>query len=212
VTPRLLDLFCGAGGAAVGYHRAGFDIVGIDIEPQPHYPFTFHQGDAMTWPLDGYDAIHASPPCQGYSRMRHLTWLRDTTWPMLLEPTWRRLVEHGTPWVIENVEDAAMAHSTVLCGLMFGLPMYRHRRFGASDLIMSPAHPKHMQVIHAGRGNLADRYRQGGGRDVVGLLPGATLADVGLDFMPQRAASQAIPPAYTEHIGRQLLTHIQAAA
>ena len=83
--PRLLDLFCGAGGAAMGYHRAGFDVVGVDIESQSRYPFEFHQADAMTYSLDGFDAIHASPPCQGYSRLRHLPWLKDRVYPMLIE-------------------------------------------------------------------------------------------------------------------------------
>ena len=189
----------------MGYHRAGFDVIGVDIEPQPRYPFTFHQGDAMTCPLDGYDAIHASPPCQGYSRLRHLPWLVDREYPMLIGPTWQRLVEHGAPWIIENVEDAPMPHSTVLCGWTFGLPFYRHRRFGSSFLILAPPHRRHVQVIHAGHRNLATRYRQGGGRDVTGLFPGADLADAGLEHMTQRGAAEAIPPAYTEHIGRQLI-------
>jgi DNA (cytosine-5)-methyltransferase 1 len=210
--PLLLDLFCGAGGAAMGYHRAGFDVVGVDINPQPHYPFEFHQGDAMTWPLDGYDAIHASPPCQGYSRMRHLPWIKGKEYPMLLAGTWERLAAAGVPWVIENVEDAPMQSSSVLCGVAFGLPMYRHRRFGSSELIMSPPHPRHTVTIVAGAANLAQRYRQGGGRDVAGLFPGATLADVGMEWMTQREASQAIPPAYTEFIGAQLLQHVRAAA
>jgi DNA (cytosine-5)-methyltransferase 1 len=203
--PRLLDLFCGAGGAACGYHRAGFDVVGVDIAPQPHYPFEFHQADAMTYPLDGFDAIHASPPCQGYSAMRHLPWIRDIEYPMLLEPTWRRLDEHGVPWVIENVERAPMPHSTVLCGWTMGLPFYRHRRFGSSSLIMAPPHRRHETVIQAGHRNLATRYRQGGGRDIAGLFPGADADDVGLGWMTTKEASQAIPPAYTEHIGRQLI-------
>ena len=210
--PRLLDLFCGAGGAAMGYHRAGFDVIGVDINPQPHYPFEFHQADALTFPLDGFDAIHASPPCQAYSRMRHLPWVGRVDHPMLLAPMWKRLSATGVPWVIENVEDAPMPHSVVLCGWTLGLPMYRHRRFGSSVLIMAHPHRKHVQVIHAGGRNLASRYRQGGARDVAGLFPSATLTDVGLQWMPQRAASQAIPPAYTEHIGVQLLAYLGAEA
>jgi DNA (cytosine-5)-methyltransferase 1 len=203
--PLLLDLFCGAGGAAVGYQRAGFAVVGVDIVDQPRYPFTFHQADAMTYPLEGFDAIHASPPCQGYSALRNLPWLVDRAYPMLIAPTWRRLTEHGAPWVIENVERAPMPYSVVLCGWTFGLPLYRHRRFGSSELLMAPPHRRHQVVLHHGRSNLSTRYRQGGGRDVTGLFPGADLGDVGLEHMTPREASQAIPPIYTEHIGRQLI-------
>lgn len=209
---RIVDLFCGAGGAAMGYHQAwpGAEIVGVDIAPQPRYPFAFVQADAMTYPLDGFDFIHASPPCQGYSRMRHLPWLKDREYPLLLADTWERLDATGTAWAIENVEDAPMPSSIVLCGRMFGLPMFRHRRFGTSSLLLTPAHPRHTDVIHAGRRNLATRYRQGGGRDVAGLFPGTTASDVGLGWMSQREASQAIPPAYTRFIGEQLTEAVAA--
>ena len=103
--PRLLDLFCGAGGAAVGYHRAGFtEIVGVDIKPQPRYPFTFIQADAMTYPLDGFDAIHASPPCQGYSIMKNLPWLRHRVYPLLILPTRERLAASGGPYMIQKLK------------------------------------------------------------------------------------------------------------
>ena len=130
---------------------------------------------------------------------------------MLLEPTWRRLVEHGAPWVIENVERAPMPYSAVLCGWTFGEPYYRHRRFGSSFLLMAPPHRKHVQVIHAGRRNLSTRYRLGGGRDVTGLFPTADAADAGLGGMTQREASQAIPPIYTAFVGGQLLDAIRGA-
>ncbi len=91
--PRLLDLFCGAGGVGMGYARAGFEVVGVDANPQPQYPFEFHQADAMTYPLDGFDVIHASPPCQGYSVTRHATGL---SYPMLIEPVRDRLRRSGT--------------------------------------------------------------------------------------------------------------------
>ena len=95
--PRLLDLFCGAGGAAMGYHRAGFDVVGVDIKPQPHYPFEFHQADALTYPLDGFDAIHASPPCQAYRRTRSSATAGRPPSPDLIEPTRALLVASGLP-------------------------------------------------------------------------------------------------------------------
>jgi hypothetical protein len=131
--PRLLDLFCGAGGAAMGYHRAGFDVVGVDINPQPHYPFEFHQGDAMTWPLDGFDAIHASPPCKAFTRAgwsAHFGY--HDRHDDLLTPTRTRLVLQPAPWVIENVPGSPMAPSVVLCGSNFGLNLRRHRWFECS--------------------------------------------------------------------------------
>lgn len=222
--PRLLDLFCGAGGAAVGYHRAGFDVVGVDIKPQPRFPFEFHQADAMTYPLEGFDAIHASPPCQAYSRLRHLPWLKGREYPELLAPTRERLQASGLPWVIENVEDAPMPYSIVLCGVMFGLPVYRHRRFGASFLMWQPEHQKHTQTLAAGRASMATRYRKTSGvtgisREICrGSLAGhATGAKetgrlMGIDWMRRDELTQAIPPAYTEWVGRQLLQHLAVAA
>ena len=106
--PRLLDLFCGAGGCSVGYHRAGFDVVGVDHVRQPRYPYEFVQADALTFPLDGYDAIHASPPCQAYSAAKNM-WkgrLPDARHPDLVDATRERLIESGVPYVIENVERA----------------------------------------------------------------------------------------------------------
>jgi len=223
---RLLDLFCGAGGAAMGYHRAGFEVVGVDIKPQPHYPFEFHQGDATTWPLDGFDAIHASPPCQGYSRMRHLPWLAGKEYPMLLATTWSRLEASGVPWVIENVEDAPMPYSVVLCGWTLGLPLYRHRRFGASFLMWQLPHRRHEHVIAHGRRNVSQRRQAGSG--TMGVLPSRTQKAglpvsiqghsgppvqvareaMGIDWMTRDELTQAIPPAYTQWIGERLAEHI----
>ena len=182
---RLLDLFCGAGGAAMGYSRAGFtDIVGVDITPQKHYPFTFVQGDALEYLAEHggeFDVIHASPPCQGYSRTRHLPWLRGKRHPLLIPAVRAALQASGKPYVIENVGDAPL-RGVVLCGEMFGLPYRRLRVFESNMLLLAP-----------------DRGRAPLG--VPGSLFGARLAkqhrQVGIN-------SQAIPPAYTEFIGRQL--------
>lgn len=151
VRPRLLDLFCGAGGAARGYQQAGFYVVGVDNKPQPRYVGDeFIQADAMTFPLDGFDAIHASPPCQGYSIMRNLPWLRDKEYPMLIEPMRERLKAAGVPWVIENVMGAKLPAGW-LCGGMFGLPFYRHRAFESSFFWLQPAHPRHRGTVRNGR-------------------------------------------------------------
>jgi DNA (cytosine-5)-methyltransferase 1 len=219
--PRLLDLFCGAGGAAMGYHRAGFDVVGVDIAPQPHYPFEFHQADALTFPLDGFDAIHASPPCQGYSRMRHLPWLKDRVYPMLIEPVRELVQAHGGPYVIENVAGAPLDPAFMLCGLSFGLRMYRHRLFESNILMLTPAHERHREVISSGR-MLGSRYSRASA-GVTGVLPDpaghtagastrAAAAAMGVEWMTRDEMTQAIPSAYTEWIGTQLLSHLAAVA
>lgn len=207
--PHLLDLFCGAGGAARGYQDAGFRVTGVDILPQPRYcGDVFVQGDALEY-LSVYghtfDVIHASPPCQGYSAMRHLPWLRDRTYPLLLPAVLQACQVLGTPYVIENVERAPL-DGMVLCGLQVGLALYRHRRFASNILLMTPPHPVHTHVICHGRRNLAQRYRRGGHRDVTGVLGAISDEEaMGIDWMTREELSQAIPPAYTAWIGAQLL-------
>lgn len=223
---RLLDLFCGAGGAAMGYKRAGFaEIVGVDLKPQPRYPFTFVQADAMTYPLDGFDAIHASPPCQGYSALRCLPWLRDKEYPMLIDPMRARLEATGTPWVMENVERSPL-RGIVLCGLSFGLPVYRHRKFESSFFMLEPPHTAHEVVIGAGRmlndrrkGSLNNGSAKGawGRQAIVTVAGGQCRKDeaeraLGIDWMQKPELMQAIPPAYTEYIGKQLIAAIQERA
>ena len=195
MSARLLDLFCGAGGAARGYHDAGFDeIVGVDNRPQPHYPYEFVLADAMTYPLDGFDLIHASPPCQGYSRMRHLPWLRNKKYPMLIEPTRRRLSATGVPWILENVMDANLPAGW-LCGSMFGLPFYRHRSFETNWFWLQPGHPRHTITIHAGS-MLGSRLRD-------------THSLMNLLWMDTKERNEAIPPACTRYIGEQALRHME---
>lgn len=140
---RLLDLFCGAGCAAMGYYRAGFDeIVGVDIKPQPRYPFTFIQADAMTFPLDGFDAIHASPPCQHYSVTKIL---HKNEHPDLYGIVKERLIKNACPYILENVIGAPYNSGIVLCGSMFGLGVWRHRNFETNFGILAPSceHGKH---------------------------------------------------------------------
>ena len=158
---RLLDLFCGAGGAAMGYHRAGFDeIVGVDIVSQPRYPFQFVQADALEYLAEhghDYNVIHASPPCQGYSIMHNLPWLRGREYPLLILPVMEMLDDLGKPYVVENVMGARHGSKTLqkrgleshglkagwLCGAMFRLPFYRHRLFATNWFWLAPGHPRH---------------------------------------------------------------------
>lgn len=219
--PRLLDLFCGAGGAAMGYHRAGFDVVGVDIRPQPHYPFRFIQADAMTYPLDGFDAIHASPPCQAYSSTRTI-WNNPGKHPELVEPTRALLRGSGLPWVMENVEGAPLTAHFILCGTMFGLvignewELRRHRLFETSGLFaLTPScqHTRSRGTIGVYGGHARDRRRTLGvyGHGGTNREPRGAQATIeqakaimGIDWMTTAEISQAIPPAYTEFIGQQL--------
>ncbi len=210
--PRLLDLFCGAGGAAMGYHRAGFEVVGVDINPQPHYPFEFHQADAMDFPLGGFDFIHASPPCQAYiQRNKNLV----TRWPKLIEPTRERLVESGKPYVIENVPGAPLINPAMLCGTMFDLLLLRHRLFETNWGFAHYLKCNHWGTVASG--DFAAVYAFGGkghrhGRDSEGKKlrdPGSAVGPewslaMGIDWMTKKDMAEAIPPAYTEFIGGQL--------
>ena len=208
--PRLLDLFCGAGGAAMGYHRAGFDVVGVDIEPQPRYPFEFVQADAMTYPLAGFDAYHASPPCQDHmkSRMRQQQ-EHGTGW--MLAATRERFRATGVPWVLENVPGAPMRVDYQLCGCMFGLAVERERWFELGQQPVFELRPPcyHAEpVVNPMRTKHGPWYRQHGRiptRDEVA-------AAMGIDWMRGEEIKQAIPPAYTEYIGRALLEHLASEA
>ncbi len=208
---RLLDCFSGAGGAAVGYSRAGFtEILGVDNRPQPHYPFAFRQADALEF-LAGvrpgeYALIHCSPPCQGYSRMRHLPWLAGREWPLLIEPLRDILRQTGTPYVIENVVGAPLLDPVCLCGRMFALPLYRHRLFECSEWILHPVHSPHRETIGSGRllNHRARPNRQG----MVSVIRGD--ADAGrraldVPWMTRDECCQAVPPAYTKWLGSRLL-------
>lgn len=220
--PRLLDLFCGAGGAAMGYHRAGFEVVGVDIRPQPHYPFEFHQADALTYPLDGFDAIHASPPCQFYSDGTRAAKL--TAQP-LIAPTRTRLGLVEVPWVIENVHGAAehMSAGLLLCGSMFGLAVERHRLFESTEYLWAPG-THHCEQARHNRSlfPLPAHWPEPSQATDRGRLYGVTghgryrgtsefwrrLMDMPWATGPISELTEAIPPAYTEWIGRQLMAAI----
>lgn len=206
--PRLLDLFCKAGGAAMGYHRAGFEVVGVDIEPQPHYPFTFLQADALTVSLDGFDAIHASPPCQDHSTLHHRAGTHGTGW--MLAAVRQRLSTVDVPWVIENVAGAPLQPDLVLCGGMFGLRTYRHRWFEITPsipLLSTPPHPKHRTKTSTKKRRACwDAGLHVSVTGDIGTYVGGRA--LGIDWMTGGELSQAIPPAYTEHVGTLLLEHL----
>jgi DNA (cytosine-5)-methyltransferase 1 len=232
VKPRLLDLFCGAGGCARGYQRAGFYVVGVDINPQPRYAGDeFHQADALTFPLDGFDAIHASPPCQAHSSIAKQQRVRRPgayDHPDLVEPTRTRLRASGLPYVIENVLSAPLENPVMLCGSSFGLNVRRHRLFECSFAVLAPPCAHHWQ---APRFRSLDQRRHkprstfhGSSQlaSVVGVHGHLNYAGeqelrqkaMGIDWMSPYELTQAIPPAYTEHIGGYLmraLTERQAA-
>lgn len=213
MTPRLLDLFCGAGGAAMGYRMAGWEVAGLDIQHQPHYPFSFWQGDAIEALRGGiwreFDAIHASPPCQHYSPLGALS--PHKSYPDLIAATRTLLVETGLPFVIENVMSAPLdkQRSIVLCGGMFGLRTYRHRRFEPSPgvTLKAPEHPKH--VIRTATKQRRQRWDEGWHVSITGDVgvyvgPGA----MGINWMTGNELCEAIPPAYTEVVGRQLMAAV----
>jgi DNA (cytosine-5)-methyltransferase 1 len=215
--PRLLDLFCGAGGAAMGYSRAGFDVVGVDIKPQPHYPFEFHQADAMAYPLDGFDVIHASPPCQAYSTNGNKHRNRGSgaagRHPALIGATRARLA--GRRYVIENVAGAAaeLREPTRLTGEMFGLRTHRARLFETNWLLLSPSQPPRQASPVAVYGKLDGRrlWTRKDGSEHRAPRELATAADaMGIDWMSWDELREAIPPAYTEWIGLQLLVALRA--
>lgn len=218
----------------MGYHRAGFEVIGVDINPQPHYPFEFHQGDALRtlrcliegdgpiWLHEaGFDAIHASPPCQGYL---HLTRLNEAlgrthAHTQAIAETRSLLISSGRPWVIENVASASreMVDPARICGTHFWMPLQRHRLFESSLAIEGTpcAHHRFTQRRYwtsrrakdgsRVRSTVVNVYGHGGETH---RWPGA----MGIDWMTTAELAEAIPPAYTEYIGRQLIDHLQEAA
>jgi DNA (cytosine-5)-methyltransferase 1 len=217
-TPRALDLFCCAGGASMGYHRAGFAVTGVDLHPQPHYPFEFHQADALEFVKEHgheFDLIAASPPCHDHSDLAARAGRDGSGW--LLAATRDALIATGKPYVLENVEGAPMRADITLCGSMFGLGaagfvLARHRLFESNMPLTAPpdrcAGHQVANVHGGGPQNYGTHHR--GGRGIKLNAHDARTA-MGIDwFVPRGWVNQAIPPAYTEHIGRQIITHLGA--
>lgn len=211
--PLLLDLFCGAGGCAMGYYRAGFDVVGVDVRRVKTFPFEHIQADALTFIDDGgwkgFDAIHASPPCQAYSVTKNFTGRTDH--PDLLAATRARLIETGVPWVIENVPGAPMRADFKLCGCMFGLRRLKRERWFETSWrgydLRSPC--SHSEPVITVAGHDVPSHQRKFGRTV--SLDERKEA-MGIDWMGRDDLGLAIPPAYTEYIGAQLLAAIKDAA
>ena len=215
--PKMLDLFCGAGGAGMGYHLAGFEVVGVDIKPQPRYPFKFHQGDALQYLSDywrTFDAIHASPPCQRYSVVSKSHNGRAYDHPDLVEPTRTGLETTSLPWVIENVMGAPLKNPVVLCGTMFpGLRVIRHRQFESNirfDVPGCKPHPLCYTVDkrkpHYGKLDEMTAFVMvnGGGN----CSKRAAADAMSIEWMTKAEMNDAIPPAYTEFLGLQLRVNI----
>ncbi|MFA5053027.1 MAG: DNA cytosine methyltransferase [Parcubacteria group bacterium] len=230
--PRLLDLFCGAGGAAVGYSRAGFEVVGVDIKPQPHYPFIFLAGDALETlrlltggasigfgtplHLTDFGAIHASPPCQAFTAYRRKGHGVGDGYPDLIAATRTLLRQTGLPYVIENVKGAPLEDAAMLCGSMFDPPLdvQRHRYFEWSgfDWLGAPLFCRHK--LWAPRFPAATNRKENSRRTVeVGVrrIPlEIQQRAMGVDWnVTLEELSQMVPPRYTELIGHQLLQHIR---
>lgn len=204
MTLRLLDLCCGAGGLSQGYHRAGFEIVGVDKHPMPRYPFTFIQADALEYlaaitasgEIERYDLVHSSWPCQHFANVTN--WRgSQADHEDLLTPGRELLIASGRPWIIENVPEAPIRPDYLLCGTQFGLPVRRHRAFetswgGGGDLLPPCWHR---------RGLLAFEHK----------AERAYADAMGCTWMTAHEARQAVPPAYSEWIGRQFVTHFAEA-
>ena len=222
-TRLLIDLFCGAGGAAKGFSRAGFRIIGVDIEPQPNYPCEFIQADALTFPLDGCDAVAASPPCQAHTRVASLGRARNRgkypKHPDLIGPTRTLLEASGLPWVIENVVGAPLVDPIFLCGCMFpNLRVYRKRLFEANFEIEQPPHGKHNDSTpSAGHGVSPKGYISVCGSGGVRGMKAKQITSywsyaMDIDWMVRAELAQAVPPPFTEWIGQRLQKEIDARA
>ena len=206
---RLLDLFSGAGGATKGYQMAGFYVVGVDIKAQPHYcGDEFHQADAMTYPLEGFDVIHASPPCQRYSCSTKKT-NRDNH-PDLIGPIRKRLLESGATWIIENVPGSPLRGDIVLCGWSVGNKLLQRRRIFESNtkifaLLPGRNHYEHVITV-AGTGTPTGSLYIFGRQ----ITKKECQEAMGIDWMTRKELNNAIPPAYTFWIGKQLIRYLDS--
>jgi DNA (cytosine-5)-methyltransferase 1 len=203
----------------MGYHRAGFEVSGVDIVPQRNYPFLFMQGNALLFQRwNDYDAVHASPPCQMHSDLASLAGNEHED---LIQPVRELLISTGKPYVIENVEGAPLLDPIMLCGSMFELgvedfTLRRHRLFESNVPLLAPGPCRCAGVpiggVYGDGGGWVQRGRGGEGstaRGGVKLAVGPARVAMGIDWTNRRELSQAIPPAYAEHLGVQLIAHLE---
>ncbi len=218
--PRALDLFCGAGGATRGLQMAGFHVTGVDLHPQPRYcGDAFFQADALKFPLEGFDFIWASPPCQGYSAASWCHRINGRVYPDFIAPTRARLTSIEAPWVIENVPGAPLNLAIRLCGLSFGLPLLMHRRFESNLFLLAPAHIRHSRGMAirkeiftvAGKSRSRTNNRRNSEPYQTASVAEARTAKA-IDWpMTYSEMANAVPPAYSEYIGRQVMEVLSAA-
>lgn len=214
IKPRLLEGFCRAGGSGMGYYRAGFEITGIDIEPQPRYPFEFIQADALEYIAEHghkFDVIHASPPCQRFSCMASIHG-NSSDHPDLLTPTRKLLRKIGKPYIIENVPGAPLENPIMLCGSMFpGLRVYRHRLFETFPKIwLSPASCNHQYRMPKSGGEFYHILDEDNFITCVGHSFQAASGRIAMqiDWMTRDELAQAIPPAYTQWLGKRIMENL----
>ena len=192
----------------MGLHRAGFRVVGFDIEPQKNYPFEFVQQDALTVGLEPFDAVWASPPCQAFSAMQRANVMRNDHLD-LIDPTRALVSSAGIPWIIENVPGAPLREPAMLCGLSFGLRVLRHRLFESSFFFLVPSHRTHPHQSKV-RGMTPAGYLDQ--LDYIGFTTGSNMKAfrdaMGCEWMTPDEGRQAIPPAYSEFLGRYLMRAI----
>jgi len=204
--PKALDLFCCAGGAAMGMHRAGFDVVGVDIAPQPRYPFEFRQGDALDADLTGFDFVWASPPCQAHSTLKHRT---GREYECFIARTREKLMAWGGVWIIENVMGAPLRSPVRLCGSAFGLNVRRHRIFESNVLLRGvecrhDEQPEPIDVSGTGSRRKGARLDGKGGNSRKPLNLAQAQDAMGMDWTNRKEISQAIPPAFAEFLCAQV--------
>lgn len=228
---KLLDLYCGGGGAGMGYHRAGFEVVGVDINPQPNYPFTFIQADALEYVAahgHEYDAIHASPPCQQYSISTSFAKQKGATYSDLVTPTRELLDVTGKPYIIENVPGAPIRPDITLVGYIFGLKVIRRRLFELNFFCLQPIIPPKKGSVYAGdfvsvfgsgswkpsNWSRKSQLKNGISTQILPAWRKKTIREtwayaMGIDWhLTTKELSQSIPPAYTEFIGSELMRQL----
>jgi len=195
---KAADLFCGAGGAGKGLQLADYEVHGWDIAPMPRYPGCFNLGNALDADLSGFDFVWASPPCQRHTQLRRTV---KREYECFIAQTREKLQRWGGPYIIENVVGAPLKNPVMLCGLMFGMPLYRHRIFESNQSLITPAHVRHQTPA-----SKAGHYEKGTIISVAGNCAPIMLARaaMGIAWMTRSELAEAIPPAFSHYLARQI--------